>query len=136
MVSQTMNHVPVGQEQGRRMRRRLGRVLLATVAAAGLTLSMSPAALAGGPYLYANHGNGTIGRRLIVCADSLAVRHSKGGPPFAYLHKNQTFTVEDPGPEEFGGEWVSGYAHGTVHSRGYVENGWFWDDRVKPRCLK
>jgi hypothetical protein len=116
------------------MRKRFGRVVLATVAAAGLTLSMNPAALAGGPYLWANHDY--IGKRFIVCADSLAVRHSKGGPAFAYLHKNQTFTVENPGTEEFGGEWVYGFAWGTVHSRGYVENGWFWDARAQPRCVK
>lgn len=122
MVSQTMQHVSVGQEPARRMWKRLGRVLLSVVAAAGLTLSMNPAAHAGGPYRYA--AGGDTGQRLTVCARDLEVRHDKGGSAFGRLYENQTFTVKRV-DQEFGSEWVYGFAWGNVNSDGYVQNGWF-----------
>ncbi|MDQ1033205.1 hypothetical protein QF035_010787 [Streptomyces umbrinus] len=94
---------------------------MASVAA--LILSVSPPAYAGGPYMWAN-GN-SIGKRLTVCAQDLGVRGSPGSGAFAYLHHPQTFTVENAGQYEFGGEWVYGFAWGDVNRRGWVQNGWF-----------
>ncbi len=83
---------------------------------------MNPAAHAGGPYQWAAGGH--VGQRLTVCADSLEVRHHKGGPAFDHLYKNQTFTVKSV-DQEFGSEWVHGFAWGNANSHGYVQNGWF-----------
>lgn len=94
-----------------------------TVAVLLLTLALAAPAQAGGPWLYAN-GNHE-GKRLKVCADSLAVRHSAGGGAFAYLHRPQTFLVKYSGQREFGGEWVYGFAYGGVNAHGWVQNGWF-----------
>jgi hypothetical protein len=105
-----------------RMRRRFGRVAATVIVMLGLTLGLTPYAHAGGPLLWAS--SGSIGHRLTVCADSLSVRHTRGGAAFAILNRPQTFTVENV-DQEFGSEWVWGFAWGNVNAHGYVQNGWF-----------
>jgi hypothetical protein len=94
-----------------------------TVAVLLLTLALAAPAQANGPYRYAN-GN-DHGKRMTICAQSIAVRHSAGGAAFAYLYKPQTFLVKYTGQLEFGGGWVYGFAYGNVNAHGWIQNGWF-----------
>src|SRR4051795_12036073 len=78
------------------------------------TLLLTTLALAS-PAQAQRYANGNDhGKRLTVCAQSLAVRSDAGVPAFAYLHYPQTFLVQYTGRLEFGGGWVYGFAHGQV----------------------
>lgn len=103
---------------------RLRRASAWTIAASAVAILLGAAtpAYAGGPHVWAS--GGSIGKRLTVCAQDLGVRHSRGGNPFASLANGQTFTVENV-DQEFGSEWVYGFAWGNVNAHGYVQNGWF-----------
>ena len=98
-------------------------MLRSALTVAVLFFTLAVPAQANGPYRYANHND--HGRRMSICAESLAVRHSPGGGAFAYLHKPQTFLVKDAGQAEFGGGWVYGFAYGNVNAHGWIQNGWF-----------
>ncbi|MEU5255520.1 hypothetical protein [Streptomyces longwoodensis] len=93
----------------------------AVLTALMLALTQS-AAYAGGPYRWAHDGN--VGQRLTVCAQTLEVRSSYGGPAFARLTYGQTFTMHQ-NYAEFGSEYVRGFAWGNVNAEGFVQNGWF-----------
>jgi hypothetical protein len=99
----------------------LGGSLTAVLAALMLAVTQS-AAYAGGPHRWAQYSD--VGKRLTVCAQTLDVRSSYGGTPFAQLTSGQTFTVYQ-NYAEFGSEYVRGFAWGNVNAEGYVQNGWF-----------
>ncbi|MDH6228981.1 hypothetical protein M2169_006037 [Streptomyces sp. MJP52] len=99
----------------------LGGSLTAVLAALMLAVTQS-AAYAGGPHRWAQYSD--VDKRLTVCAQTLDVRSSYGGTPFAQLTNGQTFTVYQ-NYAEFGSEYVRGFAWGNVNAEGYVQNGWF-----------
>ncbi|MFD3611181.1 hypothetical protein ACFWXA_24490 [Streptomyces atroolivaceus] len=99
----------------------LGGSLTAVLTALMLTVTQS-AAYAGGPHRWAQYSD--VGQRLTVCAQTLDVRSSYGGTPFAQLTSGQSFTVYQ-NYAEFGSEYVRGFAWGNVNAEGYVQNGWF-----------
>jgi hypothetical protein len=98
-------------------------MLRSALTVAVLLFTLAVPAQANGPYRYANHND--HGKRMSICAQSLAVRHSPGGGAFAYLYQPQTFLVKDAGRLEFGGGWVYGFAYGNVNAHGWIQNGWF-----------
>lgn len=89
---------------------------------AALVVGTPGTAHAGGPFAWATAA--TIGKRLTVCANHLDLRPSRGGAPFARLHKGDQFkigAVDHP----YLSEWVHGFAYGKVNKNAYVQNGWF-----------
>jgi hypothetical protein len=89
--------------------KRLGRMALTAVAAAGLYQAVMPTdALA-------------LTRRT-VCARDLYVREGPAGIIIGTLFYGQTFDVDHYSPS---GGWVYGYAWGSCNKWGWVQNGWF-----------
>lgn len=103
MTTQTAQRLFACKAAGNRFGKPLSHGVLASVAAAGLSLALTSPAYAGGPHLWAS--GGSIGKDLTVCAETLGVRHSKRGTPFAHLRRGQTFKVTDV-DREFNSEWV------------------------------
>lgn len=122
-LRQQPESTPRETRRPRRLARRaiLGSSLTALLTALMLAVTQS-AAYAGGPDRWAQYSD--VGKRLTVCAQTLDVRSSYGGTPFAQLTYGQTFTVYQ-NYAEFGSEYVRGFAWGNVNTEGYVQNGWF-----------